>query len=211
MSTHTGIFDDPRLTAMGLLAETFTGMQAKILPALSEAGLSATDFDVLLRLARSPGERLRMTDLATQAALSTSGVTRVVDRLESRVLVCRQTCASDRRGAFAVVEAAFLELAEPDVDAGAADCVAQGAERVVLLPYFLSAGVHVRRDLSEAQARLAERFPAVEFRLAEPLGRHPLLLDVVASLLSAGEHPKAVTRVTTRRAMSFISGLLSAA
>jgi MarR family transcriptional regulator, 2-MHQ and catechol-resistance regulon repressor len=44
-----------------------------------------------------------MTDLATQAALSTSGVTRVVDRLESRGLVRRETCASDRRGAYAAL------------------------------------------------------------------------------------------------------------
>jgi sirohydrochlorin ferrochelatase len=51
---------------------------------------------------------------------------------------------------------------------------------VVLVPYFLSAGVHVRRDLTEARAKLASRFPAVDFRLAEPLGRHPLLLEVVA-------------------------------
>jgi sirohydrochlorin ferrochelatase len=81
---------------------------------------------------------------------------------------------------YALVEASFLELAEPGIEAGGARCVAEGAERVILLPYFLSAGVHVRRDLTEARAKLAERFPAVEFRLAEPLGRHPLLLDVVA-------------------------------
>lgn len=85
-----------------------------------------------------------------------------------------------RRGPFTVVEAAFLELAEPDIDAGGAQCVAAGAERVVLLPYFLSAGVHVRRDLNDARSRLAERFPKVRFALAEPLGRHPLLADVVA-------------------------------
>jgi sirohydrochlorin ferrochelatase len=85
-----------------------------------------------------------------------------------------------RRGAFAVVEAAFLELAEPDIDAGASACVAQGAERVVLLPYFLSAGVHVRRDLTAARDRLAARHPHVGVRLAEPLGRHPLLLEIVA-------------------------------
>lgn len=110
MSTDAGIFDDPRLTAMGLLAETFTGMQAKMLPALTEAGLSATDFEALLRLARSPGGRLRMTDLATQAALSTSGVTRVVDRLENRGLVRRETCASDRRGAYAALTGPGREL-----------------------------------------------------------------------------------------------------
>jgi sirohydrochlorin ferrochelatase len=84
-----------------------------------------------------------------------------------------------RRGGHAVVEACFLELAEPGIDEGGARCVARGAGSVVLLPYFLSAGIHVRRDLAEARRRLAERFPQVEFRLAEPLGRHPLLIEIV--------------------------------
>ena len=84
------------------------------------------------------------------------------------------------RCGHAIVEASFLELAEPDIEEGGARCVARGAGRVVLLPYFLSAGVHVRRDLTAARDRLATRFPGVEFRLAEPLGRHPLLLEVVA-------------------------------
>jgi MarR family transcriptional regulator, 2-MHQ and catechol-resistance regulon repressor len=105
-----GVFDDPRLTAMGLLAETFAGLQAKFAPVLSAAGLATTDFDVLLRLARSAGHRLRMTDLATQTALSTSGITRVVDRLEQRGLVIRETCSSDRRGAYAVLTAAGRDL-----------------------------------------------------------------------------------------------------
>ena len=83
------------------------------------------------------------------------------------------------RGEHPVVEAAFLELAEPDIEQGAARCVAQGAERVLLLPYFLSAGVHVTRDLTEACRKLASYHPHVEFRLAEPLGRHPLLLQVL--------------------------------
>lgn len=85
-----------------------------------------------------------------------------------------------QRGDHPVVEAAFLELAEPDIDEGGARCVAQGAKRVVLVPYFLSAGVHVKRDLAGARERLSEQFPDVEFRLAEPLGRHPLLIDVLA-------------------------------
>jgi sirohydrochlorin ferrochelatase len=80
----------------------------------------------------------------------------------------------------AVVETSFLELAEPGIEAGGGRCVERGAERVVMLPYFLSAGVHVRRDLARARDVLSARFPTVEFRLAEPLGRHPLLVDVVA-------------------------------
>src|SRR5438270_13627409 len=49
-----------------------------------------------------------------------------------------------RRRPRVIVEAAFLELAGPAIEQGAATCVARGAGRVVLLPYFLSAGVHVR-------------------------------------------------------------------
>jgi sirohydrochlorin ferrochelatase len=90
------------------------------------------------------------------------------------------------RGEFAIVEGSFLELAQPDIEEGTAQCVAQGAERVVLLPYFLSAGIHVRRDLTSLHQRLAERYPGVTFCLAEPLGRHPLLLEVVAQRAREG-------------------------
>jgi sirohydrochlorin ferrochelatase len=92
-----------------------------------------------------------------------------------------------RARGWPIVEAAFLELAEPSIDDGGVRCVAQGAERVILVPYFLSAGVHVRRDLAAARARLAERFPKIDCRLAEPLGRHPLLLEVLADRIRAAE------------------------
>jgi sirohydrochlorin ferrochelatase len=79
-----------------------------------------------------------------------------------------------------VVVPSFLELAAPNIDEGGRMCVQAGADRVVLVPYFLSAGVHVRRDLVEARKRLQEEFPQVAFVLAEPLGPHPLLVELVA-------------------------------
>jgi sirohydrochlorin ferrochelatase len=85
-----------------------------------------------------------------------------------------------RLGSYDLVEACFLDLAHPNIAEGADRCVALGAERVVMLPYFLSPGVHVRRDLTAAGDALAKRYPKVDFRLAEPLGRHPLLVEVVA-------------------------------
>lgn len=78
-----------------------------------------------------------------------------------------------------IAVAAYLELAEPNIEAGGARCVELGAERVVMVPYFLSAGVHVHRDLTAARDALNRHFPDVEFCLAEPLGRHPLLIEVV--------------------------------
>ncbi|MFF5208517.1 MarR family winged helix-turn-helix transcriptional regulator [Streptosporangium sp. NPDC000396] len=102
-------FDDSRLTAMGLLAEAFSGLAAKTHAALASVGLSEIDFETLIRLARSPGRRLRMSDLAAQTNLSTSGVTRVVDRLEREGLVVRQACLSDRRASYAAITEAGVD------------------------------------------------------------------------------------------------------
>ena len=63
----------------------------------AEHGLSLADYDVLLRLARAPGRSLRMTELAERVLMSPSGLTRAVDRLESRALVQRQRIDRDAR------------------------------------------------------------------------------------------------------------------
>lgn len=105
-------FDDPRLTAMGLLSEVHAGLTARMSPVFSDAGLSEIDFETLIRLARSPQQSLRMSDLAAQTGLSTSGVTRVVDRLERDGLVRRMACATDRRASYAVLTEAGTERLE---------------------------------------------------------------------------------------------------
>lgn len=99
-------YDDPRLTAVGLLMETASGLRDVLHPQLAAAGLTDTTFEVLIRLARTPGQQLRMADLAAQTALSTSGVTRVVDRLEKEGLVERVLCQVDRRGLWAQLTSA---------------------------------------------------------------------------------------------------------
>ncbi|MFC4111576.1 MarR family winged helix-turn-helix transcriptional regulator [Nonomuraea zeae] len=105
-------FDDPRLTAIGLLTEVHAGLLGRFLPVLSAAGLSEIDFETVIRLARSPNQRLRMSDLAAQTGLSTSGVTRVVDRLEREGLVRREACSSDRRASYAALTDAGRERLE---------------------------------------------------------------------------------------------------
>jgi sirohydrochlorin ferrochelatase len=84
-------------------------------------------------------------------------------------------------GEYPIVQACFLELAEPDIPTGGDRCVARGATRVLMIPYFLSAGVHLRCDLTAARDELSRRYPSVEFRLGSPLGPHPLLDSLVAA------------------------------
>lgn len=94
--------DDQRLTAAGLLFEASDGLRDTLSTALSPFGLARPELDVLIRLARSPEHRLRMSDLAAQVAMSASGLTRLIDRLERHELVRREICPTDRRGSFAV-------------------------------------------------------------------------------------------------------------
>jgi DNA-binding MarR family transcriptional regulator len=108
-----GIEDDERITAFGLFLEAFTAVNAHIERDIQRvAGMSAGEFGVLLRLARTPGEHLRMSDLAFGAGLSTSGMTRLVDRLEAQGLVERAACPNDRRGLEAVLTAKGRKLVQ---------------------------------------------------------------------------------------------------
>ena len=63
-------------------------------------GLTLSDYDVLVQLARAPERKLRNIELAKAVVLTRSGVTRLVDGLEKDGLVMRCSCASDKRGTF---------------------------------------------------------------------------------------------------------------
>ncbi len=103
-AVDTEALDHPLLTTMGLWVEAHAGM-GQILEQQLEAdsALSAQWFEVLIRLARTPDHRLRMSDLAAQTTLSASGLTRAVDRLEEAGVVERQACPTDRRSTYAVL------------------------------------------------------------------------------------------------------------
>lgn len=59
--------------------------------------------EICIRLSRSEGGAMRMSDLAIQTGISPSGLTRAVDRLVSEGFVDRELCPSDRRGTLAVL------------------------------------------------------------------------------------------------------------
>lgn len=85
---------------------------------------------------------------------------------------------------FDIVVASYLELAAPSIPSGAEQCIAAGADHIRMLPYFLSAGSHVMRDLQRFRDELRDRFPQHTFTLCPPLGLHPLMLDIVRDRLA---------------------------
>ncbi|HUZ19003.1 MAG TPA: MarR family winged helix-turn-helix transcriptional regulator [Acidimicrobiales bacterium] len=93
-----------RITLVGLVLESALGLRRALGPGHDcEVGIRGQSFEILLRLLRTPGTRLRMSDLAAQTGLTPSGLTRAVDRLVDAGLVARELCLSDRRGAFALL------------------------------------------------------------------------------------------------------------
>lgn len=66
-------------------------------------GLTLSDYDVLVQLARAPEHRLRNIELANAVLLTRSGVTRLVDGLEKDGLVSRCACSDDKRGSLVVL------------------------------------------------------------------------------------------------------------
>ena len=74
----------------------------------ADHGLTISDYEVLLRLARAPERRMRRVDLAEQVLLTASGVTRLLDGLERDGFVERGSCDTDRRVVYAVLTDAGL-------------------------------------------------------------------------------------------------------
>ena len=102
---------DDRMTTVGLLFESAGGLRRLFHRQIEVSGGPASQsFDILIRLARSEGNELRMSELAAQASLTPSGLTRAVDRLQQQGLVARRSCPDDRRGSFAHLTPAGRDL-----------------------------------------------------------------------------------------------------
>lgn len=107
---------DAELTLAGLLVETHRALACELARVHARHGLQGSDFDALLRLQRSPGQSLRMRDLAAQTGLSTSGVTTLADRLCTAGWVRRDTAPGDRRSIIVTLTPVGAEVLARDIE-----------------------------------------------------------------------------------------------
>jgi DNA-binding MarR family transcriptional regulator len=102
-----GDLNDPNITLAGLLFEVHDGLTQRL-------GTKRTPTnEVLIRLARSPHESLRMSDLAAQVTMSASGLSRAIDRLVASGSIERVACDYDRR----VVHARLTDQGRAEMEA----------------------------------------------------------------------------------------------
>ncbi|MFE5239527.1 MULTISPECIES: MarR family winged helix-turn-helix transcriptional regulator [unclassified Streptomyces] len=96
--------DDPLITTFGRLLEASSRLEQRLGASMqAETGLPHVWFEVLIRLARSEGGGLTMGALAEDIALTTGGITRLIDRMQAARYVERRPCPTDRRVTFAVI------------------------------------------------------------------------------------------------------------
>ena len=84
-----------------------------------------------------------------------------------------------RAGSFPHVVAAFLELGRPSLEEAADSLAEAGVTSVVVVPYFLTLGLHMERDLPRLVADISMKNKGLQIRVTPPLDGHPLLVDVL--------------------------------
>jgi sirohydrochlorin ferrochelatase len=102
----------------------------------------------------------------SSVAAANDSVLRVTERLAAE-------------GGYEMVEAAYLEMARPDLGEAVERLAAKGVTRIIVIPYFLTLGIHLRRDLPRIVAELAGRHQGVRIDVTEPLDGHPSLVGIL--------------------------------
>ena len=87
-------------------------------------------------------------------------------------------------GLYDFVEAAFLQLTKPDFKETVDLLASRDVEKIIVMPYFLYTGVHVRDDLPREIEEAHKKYPEIDFVMAPNLGFHPSLVDITMERLS---------------------------
>ncbi len=74
---------------------------------------------------------------------------------------------------------AHMELASPSLEEVVADIAQSEVSRVAVIPYFLFNGNHIKEDIPEILAQLKLKHPQLEFHFGKPIGREPLMAEIM--------------------------------
>jgi precorrin-8X/cobalt-precorrin-8 methylmutase len=102
------------------------------------------------------------------------------------------------------VKVAYLQFAEPSIGEAITACVEEGARKIIVHPFFLSAGMHVTTDIPAMLDEARARYPDVRFVYTEPLGIHEKLAHVVIERIRSANPP--APEDIERKSFEIISG-----
>jgi len=111
-------------------------------------------------------------------------------RVESANEAVRAVAAElSRQGGFRV-EAAFLELGRPDLAGAAGRLVDTGVDSITVIPYFLTLGLHMERDLPPLIEKISNQYNGLPIAVTLPLDGHPALLQALLDRAMSVSHSR---------------------
>ena len=102
----------------------------------------------------------------------------VVEKVRERAL---------QSGEYSHIEVGFMECNAPTIPEAIANCVENGATRIVGVPYFLHSGNHVADDLPTLLEQAQEKYPHVAFSMGDYLGHEEAILDVIRARVAQAQ------------------------
>jgi sirohydrochlorin ferrochelatase len=100
-------------------------------------------------------------------------------RIESANRAVHDVAAKMATSGAHAVEVAFLELGLPDLAGATALLIKRGATRIIVIPYFLTLGTHMQRDLPRLAEDASRANGNIEMRITAPLDGHPALVEAL--------------------------------
>jgi sirohydrochlorin ferrochelatase len=101
-------------------------------------------------------------------------------RVEAANQAVRAVAADfSRASGYPHVEAAFLELGQPSLEAAAKRLATLGVQHIVVIPYFLTLGLHMERDLPVLIETISSQNNGIRISVTAPLDGHPALVEIL--------------------------------
>lgn len=125
-------------------------------------------------------KRIQAVDPAPSAQSALLFVAHGTPLAEANGPITQVLAQVQRKGGYCHSGIGYLDCNEPDIPSAIDAMVARAIDRLVILPYFLHLGRHVRKDLPALFTAAQQRHPHVELRVAHYLDNDPLLVTVTA-------------------------------
>lgn len=102
----------------------------------------------------------------------------------NEVVTLSETIAQDMKSEYPVVQAGFLELAQPSITEAIENCVQRGATEVCVVPFFLSNGRHVYEDVPAEVSKARELHPDVTIIVTSHIGESSKMKDLIRDVVN---------------------------
>lgn len=91
-------------------------------------------------------------------------------------------------GGYGIIETCYMSRLGVRFPEIFAKCVQQGAKKVILIPYFLHLGLHMRLDIPTMMKKEATKYPSVELVFGKNLGFDELLVSLVRKRIEESQN-----------------------